>query len=190
MAENKKSNSFTDIFGLCFTVSLFMVLFILSTGQIYAEDAKEVKKDGRFIAYSDGTVLDTKTQLMWADEDNGRDIPWANAKIYCEDFRGGGYTDWRLPTFDELAGLYDSSKSRPAACMKQHPVHVATEFIDITCFSPWAAETNGSSAGVFNFYNGIRGWSPQSGRITAIRALPVRSTSSVILNKPTRPTRW
>jgi hypothetical protein len=78
--------------------------------------AKEIRRDGRFIAYNDGTVLDTITNLMWAAKDNGSNINWADAKNYCEDYRGGGYTDWRMPTQDELAGLYDTGKSRPMAC--------------------------------------------------------------------------
>jgi len=76
---------------------------------------KEIGKDGRFTAYDDGTVLDTRTGLMWAAKDNGADINWPNAKRYCENYRGGGYTDWRMPTQDELAGLYDSSKSYKAS---------------------------------------------------------------------------
>jgi len=53
---------------------------------------------------------------MWAAMDNGAAINWQNAKSYCENHRGGGYTDWRMPTQVELAGLYDSSKSQPVAC--------------------------------------------------------------------------
>jgi hypothetical protein len=30
--------------------------------------------DNRFIAYDNGTVLDTETNLMWAANDNGSDI--------------------------------------------------------------------------------------------------------------------
>ena len=57
--------------------------------------------------YDNGTVKDAKTGLMWAAKDNGRDVTWQEAKEYCEKYRGGGYTDWRMPTQDELAGLYD-----------------------------------------------------------------------------------
>ena len=67
-------------------------------------------------------------------------INWANAKSYCENYRGGGYTDWRMPTQDELAGLYDANKSRPGACNSSYSIHT-TELIDITCFGPWASET-------------------------------------------------
>jgi tetratricopeptide (TPR) repeat protein len=73
-----------------------------------AQMVKEIKRDGRFIAYSNGTVLDTQTNLMWAAKDNGSYINWQDAKSYCENFSGGGYTDWRMPKQNELAGLYDA----------------------------------------------------------------------------------
>ena len=77
---------------------------------------KEIGKDGRFTAYDDGTVLDTRTGLMWAAKDNGSNINWSNAQRYCENYRVGGYTDWRMPTQDELAGLYDKAKTYRSAC--------------------------------------------------------------------------
>jgi len=48
---------------------------------------------------------------MWAAKDNGSNLDWVNAQRYCEKYRGRGYTDWRMPTPDELAGLYDESKT-------------------------------------------------------------------------------
>ncbi|MEI7637743.1 MAG: caspase family protein [Syntrophus sp. (in: bacteria)] len=136
--------------------------------------AGETGRDGRFIAYSNGTVTDTRTNLMWAAKDNGSDINWANAKRYCENYRGGGYTDWRMPTQDELAGLYDAGKSRAMACSTSYQIHVATELIDITCWVPWASETRGSDAAYSSFRNGKRYWYPQS-YDGSHRALPVRS---------------
>jgi len=52
-------------------------------------DLTEIGKDGRFIAYAEGTVGDTRTGLMWAAKDNGADINWQHAKSYCENYRGG-----------------------------------------------------------------------------------------------------
>jgi hypothetical protein len=72
---------------------------------------KEIANDGRFTAYNDGTVIDTRTGLLWAARDNGSNINWASAKSYCENYRGGGYTDWRMPTQDELVRLYDNTKT-------------------------------------------------------------------------------
>ena len=111
---------------------------------------------------------------MWAAKDNGSNINWANAKSYCENYRGGGYTDWRTPTQDELAGLYDASKSQQAECNSSYQNHVATNLIHLTCFCPWASETRGSDAAFFDFINGGRHWVPQS-RDNGIRALPVRA---------------
>jgi hypothetical protein len=127
--------------------------------------------DGRFIAYDNGTVLDTRTNLMWAARDNGSDIKWADAKSYCENYRGGGYTDWRMPTQDELAGLYDAAKTYTTA--KGFKVHL-TELIQLSSFWLWASETRGSAAAVFYFGKGKGIWGGQSGD-TFRRALPVRS---------------
>ena len=66
-----------------------------------------------------GTVLDTKTNLMWAARDNGSDIRWPDAKKYCEGYRAGGYTDWRMPTQEELWSLIDRTKSRPPECTRK-----------------------------------------------------------------------
>ncbi|MFA5847779.1 MAG: DUF1566 domain-containing protein [Thermodesulfovibrionales bacterium] len=151
-------------------IAVLMVL-VVYTGFAFAG---EKARDGRFIAYDNGTVLDTKTNLMWATKDNGNNINWANAKIYCENYRGGGYTDWRMPTQNELAGLYDARKSRPGACNKSYQIHVATELIDITCFNSWASETQSTDAASFFFSTNQRFWRPQStDRID--RVLPVRS---------------
>jgi hypothetical protein len=133
---------------------------------------RETARDGRFIAYSNGTVLDTRTNLMWAAKDNGRDINWANAKNYCENYRVGGYTDWRMPTQDELAGLYDAVKTYNTDICFDY-VHL-TELIRLTCNWTWASETRGSEAALFIFFGGNRFWLPQSSD-TVIRALPVRS---------------
>jgi len=136
--------------------------------------AREIGKDGPFIAYDNRTVLDTSTNLMWAAMDNGSNINWVNAKSYCENYRGGGYTDWRMPTLNELASLYESSKSRLPSCSYFFKIHVATELIDITCFAHWAWETFQSEVADFSFRSGDRNWGNPSlsGRT---RALPVRS---------------
>jgi hypothetical protein len=134
-----------------------------------------IAKDGRFIAYADGTVLDTKTNMMWAAKDNGRNINWADAKSYCENYRGGGYSDWRMPTQDELAGLYDAGKSQHQECCPSIEIHVAMDMINLTCCCPWASETRGSEAAVFRFSYGYRDWDPLSDENIGYRALPVRS---------------
>ena len=131
--------------------------------------AGETGRDGRFIAYDNGTVLDTKTNLMWAAKDNGRDISFSDARSYCQNYRGGGYTDWRMPTLDELAGLYDRSKTYKSECGEEH----LTKLIRISCDLVLASETRGSEAAGFEFFGGKRMWLNQSTNLFQ-RALPVR----------------
>src|SRR5271157_3219985 len=88
----------------------FVMLFVLMS-TVQAQSPQETARDGRFIAYDNGTVLDTWTNLMWAAHDNASNINQYNAKSYCENYRGGGYTDWRMPTQNELAGLFDAGKT-------------------------------------------------------------------------------
>jgi len=133
----------------------------------------EIARGGRFIAYDNGTVKDTKTGLMWAAKDNGGEIKWRDAKRYCENYRGGGYTDWRMPTLDELAGLYDRSKSyKPTQSI--YNVHL-TELIKLSKCCMWASETRIFYAANFSFQGGDRYWTEWFFDSHYNRALPVRS---------------
>jgi len=140
----------------------------------YAQ-AGDRDRDSRFIAYDNGTVLDTKTGLMWAGKDNGTDITWEDAKQYCSDFRGGGYTDWRLPTLDELEGLYDRRKTgyQPECVSLNWKVYL-TRFINLSCIWLRASDRSKTSVGSFNFHAGYRYFGFPSDALRS-RVLPVRS---------------
>jgi hypothetical protein len=156
-------------------INIFFTLLFLTltvSGALAASKPKEITRDGRFIAYDNGTVLDTQTNLLWASKDNGSDINWQNAKSYCGSYRGGGYSDWRMPTKNEMASLYDATKTYRSIC--GYDLHL-TELIRLTCVYVLASETSGSDATYFNFSNGLRGRIPQSSIINDHRALPVRS---------------
>lgn len=115
----------------------------------------------RFMDSKEGASLDTKTNLMWAAKDNGSDINWSNAKSYCENYRGGGYTDWRMPTQDQLAELHASGGHKG---------------IRLTSGWAWGSETRGSEAALFVFVGGSRSWGrPSIDYVGLPRALPVRS---------------
>lgn len=127
----------------------------------------------KFLDLADGTVLDIRTKLMWAAKDNGKNINWRNAKSYCESYRGGGYSDWRMPTQDELAGLYDRNKSYKVTTGITYDVYL-TELISLSSCCTWSSETRGSEAAHFSFSTGNRFWERQS-YDSYPRALPVRS---------------
>ena len=152
----------------------FADYLLIPTSDAWKADArKEIQTTGdeqtvnvvvavRFTS-ANGVVTDTKTSLMWASRDNGRDINWANAKAYCDNYKAGGFSDWRLPTQDELAELYKAGiRNRK------------NQIISLSSYCLWTSETSGSKAAYFNFSRGYRYWDGQfySGDD---RALPVRS---------------
>lgn len=58
----------------------------------------------------DPTWSDPATGLMWAGKDNGSNVTWNQAGSYCSNLRLAGYSNWRLPTIDELAGINDETQ--------------------------------------------------------------------------------
>ena len=58
-----------------------------------------------------GTVLDTKTNLMWMQNQLDREFTFDEAIVITHEF--AGFNDWRLPTIDELASIINY-QSNPA----------------------------------------------------------------------------
>ncbi|MDI6688543.1 MAG: DUF1566 domain-containing protein [Desulfobacterales bacterium] len=135
---------------------------------------KIIGKKGSFIAGNKEIVLDTKTGLMWAARDNGEDITWHDAKRYCDNYRGGGYTDWRMPTIDELMNLYDvNTDGYPQDCCETGDQLRINSLIHLTCCSPWTSLRGNDGAAYFRFTNGKQSWTYESIALYH-RALPVR----------------
>ena len=61
-------------------------------------------------------VTDNNTSLQWQDDDNASSLTlnWKDAIEFCEALELGGYSNWRLPNFNELYFLADRSKRNPA----------------------------------------------------------------------------
>ncbi len=80
---------------------------------------------GQFVAYSDGTLLDTYTDLMWCRYTIGQQwindlvigdekkMDWEKAKkaaaLFNKTDACGGFSDWRLPTIDDFPTIKDKS---------------------------------------------------------------------------------
>jgi hypothetical protein len=60
-----------------------------------------------FIIHDNGTVSDTKTGLMWQQQEAGKRFTWNDAMQYARTSNFAGYSDWRLPTIEELKSLID-----------------------------------------------------------------------------------
>jgi len=148
---------------------------------------KEAGKDGSFTAYDDGTVLDTKTKLMWMSRDNSSGVSWLDAKKYATEFKGAGYSDWRLPTLAELSALYDKDKTRRSFCQPAvdemgaaaDEIHL-TNSIHLTCTRVWTSDERSDKPGfatVYDFHSGKDAARPEVKEFvdTASRVLVVRN---------------
>lgn len=82
------------------------------------DQAKKMLAIGRFTDNRDGTVTDTKTNLMWIKNGWRLDFfsaeTWNEATKKCENFQHGGYDNWRLPTIEEWRSLIDRQNENPA----------------------------------------------------------------------------
>jgi len=142
--------------------------------------ANVIAYDGRFIAYDNGTVKDGKTGLMWAAKDGGKAIDEADLKTYFDNYRTGGYDDWRIPTIDELEEIYDEGIEN------KHGYHL-TKLIDLAGEWVWGSDSRdlaisfgfmeGSTAVAFFDGPGSGAWyqAKKTGEGGA-RPLPVRAT--------------
>ena len=137
----------------------------------------ETSQNGRFVAYDNGTVKDVSTGLLWAAQDNGGPITWAEAMKFCRDYRVGGYDDWRMPTQDELTALYNPEITNRGTYDEgcKGGYHI-TDLIHITCCCIWYWNGVDEVGGFFHFDTGPDGWRDQALSLHP-RALPVRDPS-------------
>jgi hypothetical protein len=156
LGKKLKGRHFGKWIGIAVLAAMFCVAGLVMSGEAQAD---------RFVNNSGGTVIDTQTGLMWADHDNGSNINWYNAKAYCEGYSAGGKSGWRMPTYNELIGLYLSGAYGPI--IKNTAVRG----------SVWASETLGSAAACYQFLlGGTQQYAPPSWS-SDFRALPVRSSN-------------
>ena len=66
-----------------------------------------------YVDNGNGTVTDTSSSLIWQQATAPNTYNWDQAISYCESLSFAGYTDWRLPTLDELKTLVDSTQTPP-----------------------------------------------------------------------------
>jgi len=111
---------------------------------------------------------DPATGLTWARKDNGSDATWSQANEYCRNLTLGGRSGWRVPTIDELGGIFDQTKAG------QPGLH-AKGGIRLSWPGVWSSTqgNNSEEKWAFSFYNGSRG-SSELGPSHINRALCVR----------------
>jgi serine/threonine-protein kinase len=117
------------------------------------------------------TWTDPATGLMWTKKDNGKDVTWQQAKEYCRNLQLDGYSDWRLPTFDELQGIYDANANVDGFHVKGN--------LQLSGGWPWSSSPGDTSgqAWAFDYGSGVR-LSRVLGFGNSNRALCVRGAAS------------
>lgn len=136
-------------------------------GQSSKARSAATSRNGIYVAYANGIVKDTKTGLEWKVGPD-KDTNWYEAKGWVERLNldgvdGGG---WRMPTIDELKGLYKKGAG------KNNMISI----LKTTGGAGWAAGIGDTSkAGFFDFsISGLGG--PMARRYDcSTRAFAVRS---------------
>lgn len=139
---------------ICFTV--------LNASSFVSAEDKSVSKpvaqssDGRFQDLGNGTVHDSKTQLMWMKEDcwqlEKRWVSWYSAQEFVRRMnnkRYAGHTDWRLPTPDEAHLLYD--RRRLNQDKDGDKIFIDRIFPKGAGWGTWTSEEKGNQAVVVSF---------------------------------------
>lgn len=95
-------------------------------------------------------VTDFVTNLDWQDSIESKNIAknWSDANSYCSALELGGYSNWRLPTREELFSLIDFSKINSA---------YSISFKNVTSNSYWTSTTyakDTNRAWIVYFYDG------------------------------------
>lgn len=101
-------------------------------------------------------VTDNATLLQWQDGTTPATMNWANANTYCIDLDFGGYSDWRLPTVEELMTITNKGAVNPSKF---------TEFANIVSNYYWSSSTYASDtsrAWGVTFGNGADYWDPKT----------------------------
>jgi len=99
-------------FSLMFIASILFLLSWPHTAEVAVQkeigvhlqplrQSAVIVAEKRFLDNGDGTVTDTRRNLMWQKSDNGKEVSFEEAENYCKSLRMGGYADWRLPNPDE-----------------------------------------------------------------------------------------
>jgi hypothetical protein len=103
-----------------------------------------------FVDNKDGTITDKATGLIWQKSGSSSSLENSGAKKYIKQLnrkRFTGYSDWRIPTVEELASLLAKSK--------KSGVHIAPVF-DHKRTNCWTVDKyDTTSAWIINFKQGI-----------------------------------
>jgi hypothetical protein len=128
-----------------FTLVMIIILCIGACEAMSQDSAKTADKT---------TWTDSATGLTWTVKDSGSAVSPNEAGNYCSRLRAGGFSDWRLPTIDELEAMFDSKLK------KENKTKGPIELSDPCILS---GTTNSAGTWIFCFNSGGRNLGGGSG---------------------------
>jgi uncharacterized protein (TIGR02145 family) len=110
-------------------------------------------------------VIDNFTKLQWQDDSTAKTIKvnWDTATTStCQNLTLGGYSDWRLPTIEELKSILKNRR-------------ISNEFLNLASYYYWSSTTNASNSSNachvgFNAYYGDWSNKTDSNYVRCVRA--------------------
>ncbi len=125
-------------------------------------DVVPTSDNPRFQDNQNGTVTDLETQLIWFQLDSYQIrkqwINWHKAQDYIRELnkaKFGGAANWRLPTREELAGLFDEKLSVSwNYYWTKNEVHIDPIFGKSHCCYWTSEEAKGDMAWGYNYIRG------------------------------------
>src|SRR3990167_8299780 len=67
-----------------------------------------------FVDNGNGTITDSATGLMWQQKTPDQRFTFEEAEKYAAELSLAGFTDWRVPTVDELRSMVVYSRINPS----------------------------------------------------------------------------
>ena len=99
-----------------------------------------------------GTITDKKTALIWQKQGDGRQYDWYQASgDVCKALRTGGYSDWRLPSKNELITIVVKS-------VPQSGPTINTSYFSIKFPNYWSATEDTSKPDTAWLVEFVNGW--------------------------------
>lgn len=135
----------------------------------------------------DGTLTDSRSKLMWAQKDSYADLnkclTYTESLKYVEKLNTGGNDDWRIPTTNELASIYDNTRENVMAWDHdpEYPLALDSKFADGAAYWYWSSDCGTTElteccAKTFYFVTGIiemrRFELCNNGGVRAVRNIP------------------
>ncbi len=121
-----------------------------------------MSEEQRYIDNGDGTISDTKTDLMWKQNDSYNDLKkflnYGRAKKYMQKTNEdsfAGHSDWRIPSKKEAQTLFYYDNSHSVQDKYNMTLFIHPIFPEGCGYNTWTSETRGKiTAFIFSFAEG------------------------------------